>query len=236
MLFKSNKIKLFQPYYVFSSFLINWEFLFISVDGEGLAHYVIVATKSNVGQIGSVVAKHQVGETDSFDFEVAHSEDSAKMTESLRLTMDACRIVLNRLELKFHIEIKGGFKLEGASFNAPAALAVFNLVHPSLKTDGILATGRFEYDSFHGVGDIDEKALTAERYKLKFVYPKENTDINETIRRDCDITPFENMGELFNLLKVNIENWQISLSNNFLLFYFRLYSTTKFQPLNRRTT
>lgn len=161
-----------------------------------------------MGQVGTVVAKRQVGDTDTFDFEVADSKHRPEMTESLKLTMNACRIALDRPE-HFRIEIKGGFKLKGSSFNAPAALAVFNLVRPSLKMDGILATGVFEDDSFHGVGDIDEKALTAEKYKLKFVYPKENTDINETIRRDCDITPFENMGELLKLVEVKVENWRI---------------------------
>lgn len=184
------------------------ENFFISIANTkiGYAHFVIVSVKSKVGDIGRIIATPRA-ESDDFKFE-SSDVNRPVIEKSLEATMVACRSALQSPSY-FHIEFESRFLLSGTSLNAAAALAVLNLMQPEMRTDGLLATGSFKDDKFIAVGDIDEKALTAERHKLKFVYPKENTDINETIRRDCEIASFTNMGELFKLVKVNIENWRI---------------------------
>lgn len=184
---------------------------------------MIVSDVTKVGEIGKITATALEGETDSFVSESAEIA-SSPMRTSLQLTMNACREALG-IGDHFRLTFESDLKMTGSSQNAAAALAVYNLMRPGMKADGFLATGRFEDDKFHRVGDINEKALTADRYKLMFLHPKENIDILQKIRRDCQIAHFGNINELFKLVKVIVKNFQILLSNN--LFFTRLHRASK---------
>lgn len=90
--------------------------------------------------------------------------------------------------------------LTGSSIGAPAALAIWHLFHPHLRTERIVATGSIGNDCKIGiVGDVNEKCLTADKHGLNFVYPKSNTDLDDRCRRDCDTA---SVGEIHELIDI----------------------------------
>lgn len=185
---------------------------FISTEeNQGYAFFVVVYR--GVGSVGVVTAEFAEESVveDIFEYtkyvrdsiQPIYDDDALQSLENvMRAIRKASPTQIDHVNFVFH---SGVDALTGGSLGAAAALAVWSLLK-EVKTKGLLVTGHMGPRNFQPVGDIDEKALTAEKYGMTFLYPNGNTDLSihiaESLKESGKIEDFETLAELKELAKV----------------------------------